>query len=352
MRSTARPGSPPQVRGKLLAVRLSPVLFRITPAGAGKTLKYILLCPKWWDHPRRCGENKDPELLLMYILGSPPQVRGKHGTMDAKTLDRGITPAGAGKTHLLDQFHFYLRDHPRRCGENLSAFTRKNRSGGSPPQVRGKHPHLGGFFCAHRITPAGAGKTCTYRKLAANYRDHPRRCGENVGFGEVCCRNQGSPPQVRGKRLMCGFCVPELGITPAGAGKTRHKADHDKRPEDHPRRCGENHIQRKLSVCKQGSPPQVRGKRGKHSLHACRVGITPAGAGKTPRQAYLSVSAPDHPRRCGENTCLSCKKPPVAGSPPQVRGKQALAYEIDGKTRITPAGAGKTSRRSSKSGSV
>ena len=281
MRSTARPGSPPQVRGKLLAVRLSPVLFRITPAGAGKTLKYILLCPKWWDHPRRCGENKDPELLLMYILGSPPQVRGKHGTMDAKTLDRGITPAGAGKTHLLDQFHFYLRDHPRRCGENLSAFTRKNRSGGSPPQVRGKHPHLGGFFCAHRITPAGAGKTCTYRKLAANYRDHPRRCGENVGFGEVCCRNQGSPPQVRGKRLMCGFCVPELGITPAGAGKTRHKADHDKRPEDHPRRCGENHIQRKLSVCKQGSPPQVRGKRGKHSLHACRVGITPAGAGKT-----------------------------------------------------------------------
>ena len=199
MRSTARPGSPPQVRGKLLAVRLSPVLFRITPAGAGKTLKYILLCPKWWDHPRRCGENKDPELLLMYILGSPPQVRGKHGTMDAKTLDRGITPAGAGKTHLLDQFHFYLRDHPRRCGEN-------------------------------------------------------------VGFGEVCCRNQGSPPQVRGKRLMCGFCVPELGITPAGAGKTRHKADHDKRPEDHPRRCGENHIQRKLSVCKQGSPPQVRGK--------------------------------------------------------------------------------------------
>ena len=301
MRSTARPGSPPQVRGKLLAVRLSPVLFRITPAGAGKTLKYILLCPKWWDHPRRCGENKDPELLLMYILGSPPQVRGKHGTMDAKTLDRGITPAGAGKTHLLDQFHFYLRDHPRRCGENLSAFTRKNRSGGSPPQVRGKHPHLGGFFCAHRITPAGAGKTCTYRKLAANYRDHPRRCGENVGFGEVCCRNQGSPPQVRGKRLMCGFCVPELGITPAGAGKTRHKADHDKRPEDHPRRCGENHIQRKLSVCKQGSPPQVRGKRSGTNI-------------------YSSVGS-DHPRRCGENCLKKSESRKKTGSPPQVRGK-------------------------------
>ena len=322
MRSTARPGSPPQVRGKLLAVRLSPVLFRITPAGAGKTLKYILLCPKWWDHPRRCGENKDPELLLMYILGSPPQVRGKHGTMDAKTLDRGITPAGAGKTHLLDQVHFYLRDHPRRCGENLSAFTRKNRSGGSPPQVRGKHPHLGGFFCAHRITPAGAGKTCTYRKLAANYRDHPRRCGENVGFGEVCCRNQGSPPQVRGKRLMCGFCVPELGITPAGAGKTRHKADHDKRPEDHPRRCGEN-VAALISIL-------------------LLVRITPAGAGKTIVATESTDKITDHPRRCGENGIFLPLPISGLGSPPQVRGKRFLMNLKKKNNGITPAGAGKT----------
>ena len=180
MRSTARPGSPPQVRGKLLAVRLSPVLFRITPAGAGKTLKYILLCPKWWDHPRRCGENKDPELLLMYILGSPPQVRGKHGTMDAKTLDRGITPAGAGKTHLLDQFHFYLRDHPRRCGENLHLSQTCRKLSGSPPQVRGKRWVRGGLLSESGITPAGAGKTLDVRFLRAGTRDHPRRCGENA----------------------------------------------------------------------------------------------------------------------------------------------------------------------------
>ena len=321
----------------------------------------------------------------MYILGSPPQVRGKHGTMDAKTLDRGITPAGAGKTHLLDQFHFYLRDHPRRCGENLSAFTRKNRSGGSPPQVRGKHPHLGGFFCAHRITPAGAGKTCTYRKLAANYRDHPRRCGENVGFGEVCCRNQGSPPQVRGKRLMCGFCVPELGITPAGAGKTRHKADHDKRPEDHPRRCGENAASTAFMLAASGSPPQVRGKRSGTNIYSSvgsdhprrcgenhcsnridrqdngsppqvrgkrhflassnfRLGITPAGAGKTFLDEPEKEEQWDHPRRCGENFAGMDKPEGMTGSPPQVRGKLERLHEDCAITGITPAGAGKTRR--------
>ena len=261
MRSTARPGSPPQVRGKLLAVRLSPVLFRITPAGAGKTLKYILLCPKWWDHPRRCGENKDPELLLMYILGSPPQVRGKHGTMDAKTLDRGITPAGAGKTHLLDQFHFYLRDHPRRCGENLSAFTRKNRSGGSPPQVRGKHPHLGGFFCAHRITPAGAGKTRQAQPSCLPRRDHPRRCGENVAA------------------LISILLL--VRITPAGAGKTIVATESTDKITDHPRRCGENGIFLPLPISGLGSPPQVRGKRFLMNLKKKNNGITPAGAGKT-----------------------------------------------------------------------
>ena len=233
-------GSPPQVRGKLNALDKIAPRDRITPAGAGKTLKYILLCPKWWDHPRRCGENKDPELLLMYILGSPPQVRGKHGTMDAKTLDRGITPAGAGKTHLLDQFHFYLRDHPRRCGENLSAFTRKNRSGGSPPQVRGKHPHLGGFFCAHRITPAGAGKTAAGSPAFRRPTDHPRRCGENGWITDTQAITAGSPPQVRGKLALIANLPQIIGITPAGAGKTLGSGRSAVGIRDHPRRCGEN----------------------------------------------------------------------------------------------------------------
>ena len=172
-----------------------------------------------------------------------------------------------------------------------------------------------------RITPAGAGKTCTYRKLAANYRDHPRRCGENVGFGEVCCRNQGSPPQVRGKRLMCGFCVPELGITPAGAGKTRRCCAHRPKFQDHPRRCGENGLDRRRDPSGIGSPPQVRGKLLEKIGIEKENGITPAGAGKTARKVHGTSCIKDHPRRCGENARTAQDMRLWTGSPPQVRGK-------------------------------
>ncbi len=312
-------------------------------------------------------------------------MRGKQPLVVQLFGGRRITPAGAGKTTMKIKQGDEQKDHPRRCGENLAEAAFKKVCKGSPPQVRGKRLDNRYASDNSRITPAGAGKTCTYRKLAANYRDHPRRCGENVGFGEVCCRNQGSPPQVRGKRLMCGFCVPELGITPAGAGKTRHKADHDKRPEDHPRRCGENHIQRKLSVCKQGSPPQVRGKRSGTNIYSSvgsdhprrcgenhcsnridrqdngsppqvrgkrhflassnfRLGITPAGAGKTFLDEPEKEEQWDHPRRCGENFAGMDKPEGMTGSPPQVRGKLERLHEDCAITGITPAGAGKTRR--------
>ncbi len=121
---------------------------------------------------------------------------------------------------------------------------------------------------------------------------------------------------------MCGFCVPELGITPAGAGKTRHKADHDKRPEDHPRRCGENAASTAFMLAASGSPPQVRGKRSGTNI-------------------YSSVGS-DHPRRCGENEMQVITARVSEGSPPQVRGKPHFQLSLLPPLRITPAGAGKT----------
>ena len=70
------------------------------------------------------------------------------------------------------------------------------------------------------ITPAGAGKTPFVSGCCNPYRDHPRRCGENFPADSPVKPCTGSPPQVRGKPGYTDEAKKPLGITPAGAGKT------------------------------------------------------------------------------------------------------------------------------------
>ena len=71
---------------------------RITPAGAGKTKLRAAYHVVAQDHPRRCGENAFMAVCFGFVLGSPPQVRGKRSFSSADSASSGITPAGAGKT--------------------------------------------------------------------------------------------------------------------------------------------------------------------------------------------------------------------------------------------------------------
>ena len=172
----------------------------ITPAGAGKT---------------------DPIFALTVAdEGSPPQVRGKLKTAVTVSIPVGITPAGAGKTWQCTVYSRERWDHPRRCGENFNKWFNKLSPRGSPPQVRGKQLLLLLHCVRARITPAGAGKTNRSIKQAESVRDHPRRCGENVSGVPSLFMPLGSPPQVRGKLSCCSATRNGLGITPAGAGKT------------------------------------------------------------------------------------------------------------------------------------
>ena len=213
-------GSPPQVRGKPRDCPQPCNKTRITPAGAGKTPSALFVVLSAWDHPRRCGENVNSPVQRLFATGSPPQVRGKRCAPPPCVRAYRITPAGAGKTYWVDFGHVVNQDHPRRCGENSHSQKMRLEGLGSPPQVRGKPGYRAyGFFCK-RITPAGAGKTCTKRQFGQLRKDHPRRCGENgereynVGYFHA------SPPQVRGKPD-CDRCkCDSRRITPAGAGKT------------------------------------------------------------------------------------------------------------------------------------
>ena len=111
-------GSPPQVRGKLPQLIVGIVKGRITPAGAGKTAPARAQTCRRWDHPRRCGENFAVITISVFVLGSPPQVRGKPAHGGDAVGYNGITPAGAGKTQFAANPADMCQDHPRRCGEN------------------------------------------------------------------------------------------------------------------------------------------------------------------------------------------------------------------------------------------
>ena len=149
--------------------------------------------------------------------------------------------------------------------------------------MRGKR--VGRHFCKfrHGITPAGAGKTHMPSGLSEIFQDHPRRCGENIISQPFLQCKVGSPPQVRGKLVGSVFNDGVYRITPAGAGKTSFPAKDTARIQDHPRRCGENRTDCYDVRLRKGSPPQVRGKLCVKYLHSLQCGITPAGAGKTRR---------------------------------------------------------------------
>ena len=126
---------------------------------------------------------------------------------------------------------------------------------------------------------------------------------------------------MRGKRGKHSLHACRVGITPAGAGKTLLFANFRAFQWDHPRRCGENSILLKLHVAAEGSPPQVRGKPERNISGRSGFGITPAGAGKTASCSLPSRPLKDHPRRCGENRIFNFLFCHRYGSPPQVRGK-------------------------------
>ena len=254
---------------------------RITPACAGKTYCGLQPVRLPEDHPRVCGENITSKTYNVRTRGSPPRVRGKHGTIKETEVKSRITPACAGKTEGGSFSSSPKKDHPRVCGENEGRHACQVFWIGSPPRVRGKLLPRHHLAAAGGITPACAGKTCAAKHFAVQREDHPRVCGENSLFSSLFSGSKGSPPRVRGKPF-ARFSPPLFSrITPACAGKTISTACNFRKTKDHPRVCGENRYSDALARTLPGSPPRVRGKPRATRRRHTRRRITPACAGKT-----------------------------------------------------------------------
>ncbi len=95
------------------------------------------------------------------------------------------------------------------------------------------------------------------------------------------CATAGSPPRMRGKRLLWAFNTDFIRITPAYAGKTEFVAAAYEQEADHPRVCGENVRRQPFIRVYSGSPPRMRGKHNGSNSISTIARITPAYAGKT-----------------------------------------------------------------------
>ena len=264
----------------------------ITPAHAGKTRLSKISCRAPWDHPRACGENERCVSGRNSTPGSPPRMRGKQSLLEELKNGHGITPAHAGKTYMSRLKNRQRRDHPRACGENTANSASCIFSMGSPPRMRGKPALLLNPHSSAGITPAHAGKTNDVSITLSTKRDHPRACGENTPDGGNMVVMPGSPPRMRGKQIHENGLVKLAGITPAHAGKTLFAFACFTLRRDHPRACGENHIQPSSPALPLGSPPRMRGKLAGGIYQNRRAGITPAHAGKTLRKGRISVVDP------------------------------------------------------------
>ena len=148
------------MRGKGSSRSITHCRTGITPAHAGKSVER--LCPglSHGDHPRTCGEKYQSESSQLCSRGSPPHMRGKAGNIIGGLPPLGITPAHAGKRCGTGTARDGSWDHPRTCGEKLTATSLRSKSTGSPPHMRGKACDSGGADADDGITPAHAGKSC------------------------------------------------------------------------------------------------------------------------------------------------------------------------------------------------
>ena len=154
-----RKGSSPRVRGEARLPHRDHDQKGIIPAGAGRSRRNARPSSVQRDHPRGCGEKATSQAVALPRPGSSPRVRGEAETFYPIVGVTGIIPAGAGRSDFWSRPRRGVGDHPRGCGEKRPVFLSAVTKRGSSPRVRGEAPHLRRHRDWRRIIPAGAGRS-------------------------------------------------------------------------------------------------------------------------------------------------------------------------------------------------
>ena len=103
-----------------------------------------------------------------------------------------------GTLQTLNCLMLSIGDHPRVCGEHVTAEVNHYLNQGSSPRMRGTLNLVIVSSVVIGIIPAYAGNTSVSQDRQARNRDHPRVCGEHFPIEIVCGWVAGSSPRMRG----------------------------------------------------------------------------------------------------------------------------------------------------------
>ncbi len=189
--------------------------------------------------------------------------------------------------------------HPRACGERRAVSTRRARSPGSSPRVRGTQGDAAGASRDDRFIPARAGNAGPFLLTRGIPPVHPRACGERCA------------------------ALRDLGI-PIGSSRA----------------CGERVMSRRSLSCRCGSSPRVRGTHDPERGQCRADRFIPARAGNAWWGRRPGGGAPVHPRACGERGLATFTGPDSGGSSPRVRGNAVRARASSTGSPVHPRACG------------
>ena len=127
---------------------------------------------------------------------------------------------------------------------------------------------------------------------------------------------------------------------PAHAGNTRQISCSTLTAPVHPRACGEHGPnERQFRACR-GSSPRMRGTRGKPVINHVTGRFIPAHAGNTPPFPRPWKAMTVHPRACGEHAPTHSPWMRSAGSSPRMRGTRYSSISPRAPSPVHPRACG------------
>ena len=339
-------GSSPFARGLPAAVSAGAGAPGIIPVRAGFTRCRI---------GRRWGARDDPRSRGVYLLtkgdfdgnlGSSPLARGLLDRLVTALRYVRIIPARAGFTTARAPGSPDASDHPRSRGVYTLKAAPETTIIGSSPLARGLRPGTGQVPDGARLIPARAGFTAPPSEPPSPEPDHPRSRGVYGNLARVLCASSGSSPLARG---LLGFdreAAARAGIIPARAGFTPQNRSARPKFQDHPRSRGVYEIAAQVKLEDLGSSPLARGLPGGRRQERVANRIIPARAGFTFTSPSRSGALTDHPRSRGVYPTREQSGRTSRGSSPLARGLPTPNGSCSRSSRIIPARAGFTRRRS------